>query len=139
VEEHVCLVRPVWRYSTIPGLAERDLAHELAAIGGVEVQLWPQTDAYDLRVLVAGTTWERHVDVKDYADAGRLASALQSKPSLRDSRMVIIVPPHRARQVGLLNERLQEAFGQPRRRYAMTTREFVRSVKRTAAKAGEHR
>jgi hypothetical protein len=139
VDEHVYLVHPVWRYSTIPGLAERDLAHELAVIGGVEVQLWPQTDAYDLRVLVAGTTWERHVDVKDYADAGRLASALSLKHSLHDSRMVIIVPPHRARQVGLLNERLQETFGQPRRRYAMTAREFVRNVKRAAANAGEHR
>jgi REase associating with pPIWI_RE len=139
VEEHVCLVHPVWRYSTIPGLAERDLARELAAIGGIEVQLWPQTDAYDLRILVAGTTWERRGDVKDYADPGRLAGALSSKRSLRDSRMVIIVPLHRARQVGLLNERLQEAFGQPRRRFAMTTTEFLRSVKRAAAKAGEQR
>jgi len=139
VDEHVCLVHPVWRYSTIPGLAERELADELAGIGGVEVYLWPRTDAYDLRVVVARTAWERRGDVKDYADPGRLAAELSSKRSLHDPRMVIIVPPHRARQVDLLNERLQEAFGQPRRRFAMTTTEFLRSVKRAAARAGEHR
>jgi REase associating with pPIWI_RE len=136
VEEHVCLVRPVWRYSTIPGLEERKLAQQLAAVRGIQVELWPHTDAYDLRVVVPQTKWERRGDVKDYSDPGRLARELASKGSLRDSRMVIIVPLHRGRQVGLLNDRLQEAFGQRRRRFAVTTTEFRRSVERAAAKAG---
>lgn len=69
-----CLVRPVWRYSTIPGWEEWRLAEELRAIAGVTAQLWPHTDAYDLLVEVAARRWKRQVDLKDYTDPGRLAA-----------------------------------------------------------------
>jgi hypothetical protein len=129
----VCLVQPVWRYSTIPGLEELHLARELLSIEGVAVEMWPRTDAYDLLVEIPRRGWRRKVDVKDYADPGRLGAALGRNPALRGRDVVIIVPGHRSDQVRLLNERLRHMLDQPRRRFAMTTAEFVRLVRTQAA------
>jgi hypothetical protein len=127
-------VRPVWRYSTIPGLEEWRLTQELQKLTGVNVQLWPHTDAYDLLVEVPRRGWRRRVDLKDYTDPGQLAGVLSRNEDLRQADMVIVVPPHRARQVGLLNERLRDSFRQPRRRFVMTTAQFLRLVRAVAAK-----
>jgi hypothetical protein len=134
VEEHVSLVRPVWRYSTIPGLEEWRLTQELRKLTGVDVQLWPHTDAYDLLVEVPRRGWRRQVDLKDYTDPGQLAGVLGRNEALRQADMVIVVPPHRARQVGLLNERLRDSFRQPRRRFVMTTGQFLRLVRAVVAR-----
>ncbi len=139
VEGHVCLVRPVWRYSTIPGWEEWRLAEKLRAIAGVTAQLWPHTDAYDLLVEVAARRWKRQVDLKDYTDPGRLAAELGRKQALRHHEMVIVVPGYRANQVGLLNERLHATFGGHRRRFVLTTQQFLRRVIAEAAKAREVR
>ena len=135
----MCLVRPVWRYSTIPGWEEWRLAEKLRAIAGVTAQLWPHTDAYDLLVEVAARRWKRQVDLKDYTDPGRLAAELGRKQALRHHEMVIVVPGYRANQVGLLNERLHATFGGHRRRFVLTTQQFLRRVIAEAAKAREVR
>jgi len=133
VEEHVSLVRPVWRYSTVPGVEEWYLARKCNDMAGVTATLWPHTDAYDLLVEIEGRKRRWRVDVKDYTDPGRLVGVLARNEALRAGDMLIVVPAHRADQVGLLNERLQDAFGQPRRRFAATSAQFLRQV-RTAAR-----
>jgi hypothetical protein len=133
----VCLVQPVWRYSTIPGLEELLLEGELLSIQEVEVEMWPRTDTYDLLVEIPRRGWRRKVDVKDYADPGRLAAALGRNQALCGRDMVIVVPAHRADQVRLLNERLRHIIGQPRRRFAMTTTQFVQHVRTQAAAEAE--
>ena len=40
----VCLVPGVWRYTTLPGLEELDLAARLRLLDGVSVELWPNLD-----------------------------------------------------------------------------------------------
>lgn len=136
VQGHISLVHPVWRYSTIPGWEEWGLARVLREIKGVDAQLWPRSDAYDLLVTVVGTNWRRRIDLKDYSDPGRLANLLSQKQALRDKDMLILVPDYRESQVGVLNERLQSAFGGTRKRYASTAKDFVRQVTTVAAKSG---
>jgi hypothetical protein len=132
VEGHVSLVRPVWRYSTIPGCEEWRLTELLRAVPGVEVQLWPHTDAYDLLVQVKHRRKAWKVDVKDYTDPGRLAAELLRRDALRGTDMLIVVPDHRRQQVRLLNERLRAGLGQPKRIFAMTSSRLLAAVRAAA-------
>ncbi len=134
VEGHVSLVRPVWRYSTIPGCEEWHLTERLRALPGVEVQLWPHTDAFDLLVEVKNRRRAWRVDVKDYTDPGRLAAELLRRGDVRGKDMLIVVPDHRRDQVRLLNERLQAGLGQPKRTFAMRSSRLL-AVVRAAANA----
>jgi hypothetical protein len=110
------------------------LHQQLDATDGVTAKLWPRTDAYDLLVEITGRKRPWRVDVKDYTDPARLAAVLAGMEPLRSTDMQIVVPNYRERQLGVLNERLRTAFGQPRRRFAMTSKQFLAMVRRDAAK-----
>ncbi len=72
-DKPVWLIRALRRFVGAPGLAEVSLAQQLAALG-LTVELWPDYDAYDLRVTFpAGKVWA--IDVKDWADPFLLARA----------------------------------------------------------------
>ena len=60
-------------YIGVPGLSELMLARDLAKIKGVETELWPEFDAYDVRVTFANTGEAWAVDVKDFRNPTRLA------------------------------------------------------------------
>ena len=67
------LRRPLRQFVTSPGRAEVDLEIRLKALG-LEVQLWPGFDAYDLRVVFPdGHVWA--LDVKDWKHPGLLGRA----------------------------------------------------------------
>jgi hypothetical protein len=132
VAGQVCLVRPVWRYSTIPGCEEVRLHRELEMMPGVTARLWPHVDRYDLEVMAPGRRRPWRVDVKDYTDPARLANELLRRGSIGESDLLIVVPDYRAGQVPVLNERLRLATGS-RRRFATTSRQFLTEVKKVAA------
>jgi hypothetical protein len=115
VEGHRMLARAVWRYVTVPGLAELSLADRL---DGCDVEMWPDLDRVDLRVRAGGLEWE--LDVKDWTSAATLASHLSR---VAGPQPWLVVPDHRAAQVPLLRERL------PGRR-VMTSKRFVNEVRR---------
>ena len=64
-------------YIGVPGLSELTLARDLAKIKGVETELWPEFDAYDVRVIFSGTGEAWAVDVKDFRNPARLAREVQ--------------------------------------------------------------
>lgn len=129
VDGHVCLVRPAWRYSVIPGCEEMRLHEVLNALPDVTATLWPFTDRYDLHVVVDGRRAPWRVDVKDYADPARLVSELLRRGTLDDPLLTIVVPDYRSDQVGLLNDRLRRELG-GRRRYALTSAQFIGTVRK---------
>lgn len=100
VADRVRLLRGVWRYTLLPGLAELQLASRLEAIVGIQVELWPQRDRFDLLVRRAGREWR--VDVKDWTSPIALARALLRRSA--DADMWIVVPEHRRRDVPVLRE-----------------------------------
>lgn len=70
--------RAIRRYIVAPGKYELDLANKLEVFG-VHVDLWPQYDAYDLRVVFPdGQTWA--IDVKDWQNAYQLVQKLVRIP-----------------------------------------------------------
>jgi hypothetical protein len=121
-DELVALRRPVWRYVTIPGLVELDLADKLGSIPGVEVELWPDLDLVDLEVRFGSRRWR--VDVKDWTNPFRLSAAIESRP--QQVADLIVVPDHRADQLPVLAERV----GRDR---VSTVRQFVARVRRSSA------
>jgi hypothetical protein len=96
---------PVWRYITIPGLLELRLYDELTKLGAT-VTLWPYTDLYDLDVR-AGTRLHRKVDVKVWASAHDLATALAAEEEYPAD--TIVVPDHQRGFVPFLGRALRTA------------------------------
>lgn len=90
------LSRPLRMFITSPGLAETDLEEDLKE-RGITAGMWPQYDAYDLRVpLPDGRVWA--VDVKDRADPVLLARG--TRPFRNDppfDRAFLVVPRYRFR------------------------------------------
>ena len=90
------LSRPPRVFITSPGIAEIDLETTLRK-GGLHPQMWPQFDAYDLRIpFPDGTAWA--IDVKDWANPSLLAvrtRALRADPP--HDRAFIVVPAYRFR------------------------------------------
>lgn len=88
------LKRPFRRYISFPGLAELNLARKLQK-SGLEVQLWPHFDRYDLHVTFPnGTDWA--IDVKDWANPYSLGSSLQEVSfSSEFSAFFYVVPNYR--------------------------------------------
>ncbi|MBB5979841.1 hypothetical protein [Kribbella solani] len=86
------LTRPLRLFVTMPGRAELALAADLAVM---EPELWPNYDAYDLRITMPdGQVWA--VDVKDWANPallGRNTRSLDSDPPY--DRAFVVVPDHR--------------------------------------------
>jgi hypothetical protein len=72
------LARPLRQFVTGPGRAEIDLQARLRALG-LDVEMWPGFDAYDLRVTFPdGHIWA--VDVKDWKHPGLLGRAAKAVP-----------------------------------------------------------
>lgn len=132
VDGHVCVVRPAWRYSVIPGCEEIRLHRLLEAMPGVTATLWPHTDRYDLHVTAPRRRAPWRVDVKDYADPARLANELIKKDVLRDSNLLIVVPDYRSDHIAVLNDRLRRELGS-RRVFAMTSTRFLKTVEKESA------
>jgi hypothetical protein len=102
------LSRPLRMFITSPGLAETDLQTALEEKFGITAEMWPNYDAYDLRVPLPG---RRHwaVDVKDRVNPVLLARSL--KPFRNDppyDRAFLVVPRYRFRD--------NEAYGRQFRR-----------------------
>jgi len=105
-----CVPYGIWRYTVQPGLGELQLARDLQAIPA-EVQLWPELDAYDLRVSRNGRDW--FVDVKDWENPVALG---QSLVPLSGKELTIVVPDYRREQLDYLRGR-----GDEKRGFAFTT------------------
>ncbi|MGW2087557.1 restriction endonuclease-related protein [Streptomyces sp. NPDC001880] len=90
----MCVETAVWRHIVISGVSEIYLFERLEAFKerGVEVQLWPGKDRYDLLVRVPATGWELRIDVKDYGCAVSLADQLRRKPP---AARIIVIPDYR--------------------------------------------
>ncbi len=75
------LKRGLRRFIAAPGVAELRLAGKLEKLG-IQVQLWPNFDAYDLRIVFPdGEAWA--VDVKDWVNPFLLARKVnQEKPPI---------------------------------------------------------
>ncbi|MFI6803933.1 hypothetical protein ACIBO6_02785 [Streptomyces luteogriseus] len=102
------LSRPLRMFITSPGLAETDLQAALRKKFGITAEMWPNYDAYDLRVPLPG---RRHwaVDVKDRVNPVLLARSLtpfRSEPPY--DRAFLVVPRYRFRD--------NEAYGRQFRR-----------------------
>ena len=100
-EDPLWLELPFRTFVTAPGRAELRLAQRLGRLG-VGVELWPEFDAYDLRVtLPDGEAWA--VDVKDWASPVALARHLDSTAELFPARpewlrAYFVFPQDRLRQ-----------------------------------------
>lgn len=84
--------RPLRTFITGPGLAETDLEEQLRSLG-LEVELWPDFDAYDLRVTFPdGTVWA--IDVKDRANPALLGRTTRSFPARPPHHRALLVVPN---------------------------------------------
>ncbi|EST37307.1 hypothetical protein N566_13685 [Streptomycetaceae bacterium MP113-05] len=90
----LCVETAVWRHIVISGVSEIHLFERMEALGdkGVEVELWPGMDRYDLLIRVPATGWEMRIDVKDYGSAVSLADQLRRKPPAAHT---IVIPEYR--------------------------------------------
>jgi len=88
------LARPLRMFITGPGLAEIELEAALRKLG-LDPEMWPQYDAYDLRVLLpGGTAWA--VDVKDRANPALLSRQTRLfPPDPPFARAFLVVPRYR--------------------------------------------
>ncbi|WP_162890392.1 hypothetical protein [Streptomyces olivoreticuli] len=103
------LSRPLRMFVTGPGLAETDIEAALRARFGIVAEMWPNYDAYDLRVPLPGRRFWA-VDVKDRVNPVLLARTLT--PFRADppyDRAFLVVPHYRFRE--------NEAFGRQFRRH----------------------
>ncbi|MEV6974113.1 hypothetical protein [Kitasatospora sp. NPDC093806] len=103
------LGRPLRMFVTSPGLAETDLQAALRRQFGITAEMWPEFDAYDLRVpLPDGRHWA--VDVKDRVNPvllARTVAPLRAEPPY--DRAFLVVPHYRFRE--------NEAYGRQFRRH----------------------
>jgi len=88
------LTRPLRMFITGPGLAETDLEAELVRLR-LAVQMWPNFDAYDLRITFPdGQVWA--IDVKDRANPALLGrSARAFRPTPHFDKAFLVVPRYR--------------------------------------------
>ncbi|WCH91210.1 hypothetical protein POD33_03270 [Streptomyces moderatus] len=102
------LSRPLRMFVTSPGLAETDLEAALKKRFGITAEMWPNYDAYDLRVPLPGLRYWA-VDVKDRVNPALLARTIT--PFRGDppyDRAFLVVPRYRFRE--------NEAYGRQFRR-----------------------
>jgi hypothetical protein len=90
----VQLRRPLRVFITSPGIAETELGATLRAYG-LDPELWPQFDAYDLRISFPDdTVWA--VDVKDWANPALLAARTRPlRPEPRYDKAFVVIPEYR--------------------------------------------
>ena len=80
--ETLQLKRGLRRFVTRPGRAELKLFEKLRK-RGYAVELWPDFDAYDLKISLADEVWA--IDVKDWIDPFLLATSINAKGPFRQS------------------------------------------------------
>lgn len=116
-----CVDPAVWRFITVPGVPELLLERRLTGIGGVDVKMWPVKDTFDALVTASdGYAWT--VDVKDRADAGRIAG---DPPAAEH----VVVPGFRQGQVNQLSRTLPG-------KHVWTISQFCRHVRVNAFRGG---
>lgn len=71
------LKRGLRRFVARPGLVELRLFQKLQRDSGVEVELWPDFDRYDLKITIGGEVWA--VDVKDWTNPFLLGRSINEK------------------------------------------------------------
>jgi hypothetical protein len=95
-----CVDLAVWRFITVPGLPELELAGRLSRMDGVKVDVWPGRDYCDVRAIPpVGEPWD--IDVKDHADPRRIA---EDPPAAGH----VVVPSYRRGQVAELRRLLPD-------------------------------
>ncbi|MDF9814158.1 hypothetical protein M2266_003389 [Streptomyces sp. SPB162] len=105
--DYLALVRPVWRYTVIPGLPE--LALHRAAAAALEgtawsSHLWPNGDQCDLWITGEGSEKPRFpADFKDYTWPNYLVSKLHMDGGDQGGAEYLVVPDHRQEQVDQLH------------------------------------
>jgi hypothetical protein len=113
----VCLRRGIWRYTVLPGLIEVELRDRLEQKSDVEVTMWPELDAYDLRVDTPDESYQ--VDVKDWTlprySIRRLPPRSPDQPTMH-----VVVPDERADHLSTLKE-----ADQPPGYHVETMKQFV--------------
>lgn len=122
VRGSAALLPGIWRFTVLPGLEELELANRLLKLPGVEVQLWPYVDAYDLDVRL-GNNHHWRIDVKDHTSVMALVRHLNERP--RREVTWIVVPDQRKDQVPVLQRHVQPEAGY---QFACSS-EIVRRVK----------
>ena len=117
------------RYVARPGLPEILLRDELKKLG-VDVSMWPNFDAYDLRANIGDEVWA--IDVKDWANPFRLANnagPLRRVPAW--SRAFYIFPDERQRPPHTDYLRaFKSRWQKPSQTEAMMMSDFIRRVER---------
>lgn len=102
-KERVCwLKRGLRRFIAAPGRAELSLVDKLEKLGLKQVELWPNFDSYDLRIVFPdGEAWA--IDVKDWANPFLLAQKVkQQNPPIPNN------PPWKKAYFIFPNDRLQQ-------------------------------
>ncbi|KAA9161579.1 hypothetical protein FPZ12_013790 [Amycolatopsis acidicola] len=95
----VCVDTGVWRFVVVPGVSELRLFHALDK-PGVDVELWPDFDRYDLRVEIGSTVHQ--ADLKEYQSVGRLIADLTAQRPAAD----IVLPATHEHQLEVLRQAL---------------------------------
>lgn len=96
----VCAEHGIWRFVIVPGCTELRIAKDIEALGA-QVELWPDRDAYDLRVTAGSMVIT--ADVKEYNSVHRLVQRLREKPA----RARILLPRTHEYQSTVLRSALQ--------------------------------
>lgn len=96
-----CVEAGVWRHIVVPGSTELRILRELES-AAVQVEIWPELDAYDLHVVAGTETFK--VDVKEYRSASQLIEKLRARPPRSD--VVIVLPKDREEQRPLVSDAL---------------------------------
>ncbi|MFD0555437.1 hypothetical protein ACFQ3B_00040 [Stackebrandtia endophytica] len=125
------LALPLRTFITGPGLVEIELESELRKLG-LQVDMWPDFDAYDLAVTFRnGTVWA--IDAKDRADPRLLGRSMTWLPRKPDwNRFFLVVPDHRVAQradyISTFKRHCDTEIADRLRLYSV--REFLKLVRR---------
>lgn len=116
------------RYVARPGLAEIELRDKLEDLG-LSVDMWPNYDAYDLRVRVGDEFWA--IDVKDWSNPFKLAQAVGAiRRNPHWDRAFYVFPDERKQKRPDYLRAFRNRWVKPTATNAMMLSDFVNEVKR---------
>jgi hypothetical protein len=120
--DHLAVSRAVWRYVTLPGVLERELA-DYAQRCGATVDMYRDHDAYDLHIEIGPRIWR--LDAKDWASPIKLIESLRHRDEAGDAP-TIVIPDSQRRDLDLLKQVLRKlrvrTAGQVRRELRVAAR-----------------
>ncbi len=123
------LANSLRRYVARPGLAEIELRDQLEDLE-VSVEMWPNYDAYDLRIKVNDAVWA--VDVKDWSNPFKLAQSVGSiHRTPHWDKAFYVFPDNRKDKRSDYLRAFQSRWSAPPATKAMMMSDFIREVKRT--------